>query len=892
MIAGLANAASRDVQYGPQPSWVLPAPKPTDTAIPQGAPLRVIYSDSQTHLGTDVDETYTAYRIKLLAPESLTLGNIALAWSPSTDDVFIHELKIIRGDQVIDVLKTNKFQIIQRENSLEYSVLDGNLTATLQTPGLQVGDELEFAATIRRRDSVFAGRSHGLQQLPPVGALGAFRARVVWQNAKDVHWRATPDLGKIVVDEHDGQHDLMEELRDPDSVVIAEGAPQRFNLRRLIEYSEFSSWADVSSRLLPLFDKAGMLAPNSPLRLEAAKIASATNDPAARAEAALRLVQDQVRYVYIGLDEGAYRPASADQTWARRFGDCKAKTVLLISLLRELGIPSEAVLVNSKGGDGTDQFLPTPAVFDHVVVRATIAGKAYWLDGTRLGDHRLEGLPPPEFRWALPLRPGEVKLEAVPVEAPTLPMFSTVLAIDASAGLDVPAQVKIEDVFRDEAAFDLRAKLTILSAADANRALKTYWQGQYDWVEPTTTSWRFDDFQNALILTMSGEGKPDWEGSNTDGRTLQIDGAGFTPPNPLHRPSEEDQTAPWTNEFPQFKRWTTLIRLPADANTWRWDYTDKPVHEQLGGVSYWREAQLSSGLFMSTMSRRTLLPEITAAQAKDLNDGLPSFDNKISQVFQVSAHAGPSEGHPNAAFDELFSSDAKALFYAAQQAEKAGLLDSAVDRLDEALRYEPESATLWRERAEVLHRLSRHEESVRDFEEAGRINPLDPWTQRDKAEELRLVGRTDDFTLAMTTEPAATAPAPKAAAALAPNGVKNEDFLVMPDNDQMQMNYPPATLAAHLGGRATVRCVVTSEGSLGDCKILSETPSDRGFGQATLAVTRYWKIRLVRLDGTPTEGANFQRTVVWMPPPQFPPFYSSVPSALHQPAEPDAPKQK
>ena len=77
---------------------------------------------------------------------------------------------------------------------------------------------------------------------------------------------------------------------------------------------------------------------------------------------------------------------------------------------------------------------------------------------------------------------------------------------------------------------------------------------------------------------------------------------------------------------------------------------------------------------------------------------------------------------------------------------------------------------------------------------------------------------------------------------------------------------PPAALAAQLGGKATVRCTVTAEGSLADCKILYESPSDQGFGHATLTVAQFWKIRPVRLDGTSTKGATFQRTVVWIPP--------------------------
>src|SRR3546814_6282045 len=76
-------------------------------------------------------------------------------------------------------------------------------------------------------------------------------------------------------------------------------------------------------------------------------------------------------------------PATAEETWQRRYGDCKGKTALLLALLARLGIEAEAVLANNSGGDdGLDERLPNPGMFDHVLVRARIDGKTYWLDGT------------------------------------------------------------------------------------------------------------------------------------------------------------------------------------------------------------------------------------------------------------------------------------------------------------------------------------------------------------------------------------------------------------------------------------------------------------------------------------------------------------------------------
>ena len=637
LAAGSAQAASRQVQYGPPPIWVIPAPPPTEAPTPDGAPVRVVYNDLQTRLGTDGDEMYISYRVKLLTPEALTLGNTRATWNAGSDDIFVHALKIYRGDRVIDVLADNKFQVIQREDNLDYAMLDGQMTAVLQTPGLQVGDEIAFAATIRRKDPTLGDRSYGAIQIPSTGQLGAYRMRLVWPDGRPVQWRATPDLGTLSPVARDGRNELTQELRDPKSAIIADGAPPRVNLRRTIEYSGFASWADVSHHVQPLFDAAATLAPNSPVREEARKIAQRISDPVARAEAALRLVQDRIRYVYVGLDGGNFRPATADETWSRRFGDCKAKTVLLIALLRELGVSAEPVLGNTAGGDGTNERLPSPTVFNHVLVRATIGGRAYWLDGTRLGDRSLATLPPPPFRWALPVRSGAVDLEPVAAEPPVAPQLVQVIAIDASQGFTVPARYRTQQVLRGDGVAGMRTALAGLAADDAVREQKAYWRGQMNDVEPETVSWRYDEGQGALVLAMEGDGKLDWEGDDAEGRSLHIPGAGFTPPDENKRPKEQDQTAPWLTDYPRYRCWVTTIRLPPAGRKRGWTYLSEPVNRRLGGVAYWREAELRDGVMRTVMSRRVYAPEITAAEALAVNEALPTFDNKISMVVEGPA---------------------------------------------------------------------------------------------------------------------------------------------------------------------------------------------------------------------------------------------------------------
>ena len=636
--ACLANtpAPPPTVTYAPAPAWVAPPPLATTAAPQPGAPTRVVYYDQQVHVDATGSDLHTAWRMKLLAPQALAAGNLTLEWSPFTDPVTVNRLIIWRDGKPQDVLATQRFDIIQREVNLERAVLDGVRTAALQTAGLEVGDEIEFAMTVHHADPNLPGAAIGFAALPAQGALGAYRIRASWPKAQPVSWRATDDLGAPAQADERGEQAVSFQLADPATAVTPDGAPPRYAVHRLFQFSSFLGWSAVSRTLYPLFDAAARLGPASPIKAQAAAIAAETADPTKRAEAALKLVQERIRYVYVGLDRANYRPATVDETWARRFGDCKAKTVLLIALLRELGIAAEPVLVASSGGDGTDARLPTPQVFDHVVVRAQIADKPYWLDGTRLGDGNLALLPPPPSRWALSLREKGGPLEPIAAVPGPAPQSVLAMDIDASAGFAATARVKATQVIRGDEAFVLRTQLAALAPADADRQLQAFWKGSADWLTPEAAAWRVSPQDGALVLTVVGTGKTDWEDYDKGKRSLDIAGAGFTPPDEFKRPKDQDQEAPWAVEFPRYRCWATTIHLPPAGAGLAWGYRSAAVDRRFAGAGYYRAALLRGGVMRTVMSRRAVVREITAGEAGRVNVDLPKFDNNISQVFEVT----------------------------------------------------------------------------------------------------------------------------------------------------------------------------------------------------------------------------------------------------------------
>ena len=97
---------------------------------------------------------------------------------------------------------------------------------------------------------------------------------------------------------------------------------------------------------------------------------------------ALQWVQDDVRY--LGFEEGVngHRPRTPSATLANGYGDCKDKSLLLQTVLSEMGVTSYVALVNTKTGDLLDQTLPAVTLFDHAIVMAEIDGRNVFMDPT------------------------------------------------------------------------------------------------------------------------------------------------------------------------------------------------------------------------------------------------------------------------------------------------------------------------------------------------------------------------------------------------------------------------------------------------------------------------------------------------------------------------------
>ena len=638
-LFALPALAADKLLMGAPAAWVKPLEVTAPPIGDSGAPIRILLQDRQLNFSPEGDSEFVDQVVQVRTPQGLAaLGSVTLAWNPDTDTITVHRVRIIRAGQPIDILARQTFTVIRREANLERAMVDGVLTATLQTEGLQVGDLVEIAYTTTHLDPVLKGRSERETALPFAKA-DRMRIRASWDAARPLQWRAGRGLDAPKVTRNAGRVELLVDLRDTDVPKFPSNAPPRYLPLRELSFSQFNSWSEVSSLMAPYFERASTLGPNSPLKAEVARIRATSIDPKVQAAAALSLVEDKVRYLALVLNLGGYIPAEADQTWERRYGDCKAKTALLMALLRELGIEAEAALVHSTRGDGLDTRLPAMSAFDHVIVRTVIGGQVYWLDGTRTGDRSLAAIRVPPFRWALPIRNAGASLVPLDPAPLTEPDTLIQLKIDATAGLAVPAPTKGEMTVGPAMGGMMAAGLANLSAPDRDKMMRAMWVG-FPWIEVKTVT-STQDPDGATRFTMDGVSKLPFERQPL-GQALRIRaaelGADRLPERDADAPSQD---APFlVSGFPGYEAFKLTITLPRGGEGFAFEGPD--VDTRIAGRALSRKSNVEKGVATLEVTKRSLVREVSAAEVKAAKDAAAEMA-KVRVLLRAPANWRPTD---------------------------------------------------------------------------------------------------------------------------------------------------------------------------------------------------------------------------------------------------------
>jgi tetratricopeptide (TPR) repeat protein len=735
LVGGASQAhASETPLYQPAPAWVKPASAPPAGAG-DDAPLLLV-ADTQERLAGGQVWTYREVASRAVSAQALAqIGTVKLTWLPDHGDLIVHRVDILRGRERINTLGAgSRFTVLHREQQLEQLQMDGLLTATLAVEGLQIGDVLDVAYSITDKDAALRGNVQAAAPLPSQPLkVGYARTRLLWPADAQLKWRAYPVGAAPVVTTANGWTELAFALPLPKQPELPRDVPQRFTHPPIVEASSFADWRAVSRTMAPLFVTDGLIAPGGALAREVATIAAAP-DPLHRAALALASVQGKVRYLFRGMDNGNYVPQSPERTWALRYGDCKAKTLLLLAMLHKLGIEAEPVLANLGGGGFTVERLPSAEAFNHILVRATIGDRTLWLDGTGRGTTLEDMGDVPPLHTVLPLRPAGADLLAVASAAHARPDEIGTLDLDAGAGIDLPAPFTSTYTFRGGLADALRTAVAQAAKENRDKLLDGFGRSVPGIRFVADRRFSFDPATGAATVTLEGVASPQWRYEDHRYRFSLNDGVGnlsFTPDR--SRPAWRD--LPVSTGEPTTQLTTFHLRLPDGGHGFTLD-GDQAVDLDIAAHAIEGRATLTDGTVVVQRRVASTGAEIASKDIAATRARLAAAQSRALRVATAPDYPAPWAGIELAKRAHRFTR-VEAL-YAAYIADKpdeanrylmrAAFRDTIFDRaaaladLDKAIGIEA-SGTAYRLRAAVREQLGQDAGATADLRAALDLDP-------------------------------------------------------------------------------------------------------------------------------------------------------------------------
>lgn len=438
-VARVAGEAPSGVTRETPASWIewLPVPAANRArlrAVEDGQ--YTLLTDTQMRMPGPLNDTFRRDVIKVVDRAGLEqAAQEQIVFDPSQERLVIDRIAIWRDGKMIDRTKSASIDLLRRESELDDGVLTGERTALVRLDDVRVGDVVDYAWTWHETASAWPGQLFTRAELGWSVPVGLTRFRLTMPANRPLFGARHNGAPQSTVTRDGTMLTRDWRLADPDPVADADRSPHSWFPWANVTLSTLPSWRAVDQWAQAKFDRDLTLPAGFTAKLDA--IAAHSRDPGVRAVAALRLIQDTIRYTSLSIASGAFVPRTPAETVRTGFGDCKDKSLLLVAALRHLGIEAWPALTDSDDGPALIRHIPSANVFDHAIVLARIGGKDHWFDAT--GNHEggaLADLAPLPYGYALPIRPGQDRLQVIPAPVPSLP---TAVAVEtyrrSSAGL-------------------------------------------------------------------------------------------------------------------------------------------------------------------------------------------------------------------------------------------------------------------------------------------------------------------------------------------------------------------------------------------------------------------------------------------------------------------------
>jgi transglutaminase-like putative cysteine protease len=545
LVPCLARAAADDdFDVRPAPAWIDRVAVDLQQPVARADVRFGIYallSDHQVRVSEGGTTEYFRRVRKVISPSGVqNASELNFDFDPTYERLVLHDVAVIRNGVRMEQLRPDEIRVIEKEEEADDQIYDGMLSAVLFLKDVRPDDVLEYSWSVEGANPILGGKYADDYTLSSSVPARLIRHRLLWPAARTLHHRSSlAGIAPRVVN-RGSELELTWERKNVPAVEVEDETPEWFDPWDSVQVSEFNSWSEVarwSDALFQLDAKS-----RAAVKELADRIRLQHPTQPDRIVAAIRFVQDDVRYLGIEMGRNSHEPHQPSLTLEQRWGDCKDKAFLLAALLRELGVEAYPALVNTTLRHELDRQLPSPFLFDHVIAQVIAGGKTYWIDGT-IADQggTLETIDTPNYERALVVRPQSQALAKIV----TTPAGATLVEQTyTSRDYEQPTALQVRSTYSGEDADSMRAWIASRSVADvAKEHINRYAADQPKIAAAGAPVIHDDRAKNVIVMTERYTIRDLWSHGTWSYYPRTVE-------HHLHRPDTMIRTMPLAFDYP------------------------------------------------------------------------------------------------------------------------------------------------------------------------------------------------------------------------------------------------------------------------------------------------------------------------------------------------------
>lgn len=493
------NSGTPAVHISTKPTWLgtykAYNQKPSARSIEKGFFYALI--EEQIHVEKQAD--YHHFIKEIVSEAGIqNASQISVSFDPAFERLDFHDITIWRDNKPINRLKTSSFKVLADEKDLSNFVYQGSFSALCILDDIRKGDRIEYSYTITGRNPIFNGKYCDGVYFQWYQPIAHQYTAIIVSAQRKLSFKYFNKVPKATISEAAG----LKRYEYEDFQIPAghddDNQPSWYNALGYAQISEYNDWAGIVNWALSINPTATNIKGELADRIKQLKV-EAKGDKAKYFRAAVKTVQDEVRYMGIEIGQYSHRANNPEKVFKQRYGDCKDKSLLLVSMLKANDIEANMVLVNADQGEQIAEYIPTYNAFNHAVVVATVNGKQVWIDATidYQGGSGTD-IYFPDYGKGLILKAGNNQLTTIPKSKTGKITYTDTYQIK---DMKSPVLFTVKSTYTLNHADDIRDKLASAGMAETEKNYLDYYSKIYSKIESKDSVVVDDDLQNNVLTT-------------------------------------------------------------------------------------------------------------------------------------------------------------------------------------------------------------------------------------------------------------------------------------------------------------------------------------------------------------------------------------------------------